>query len=834
MKRSFLSSIILPLIVLAFILSGCEKEEGPIVPKNKPPKIASLTAQPDTLLVNTKTTLVCTASDEDKDALTISWSSTRGTFPQGNVGAKVIWLAPSTAGIDTIFVSVSDGKQVVKAKLAIVVGTSPSIPKLLNPLNGSIEVPLTVKFDWNGGKNTKSYSLQISTEKTFSSFVFSKSGLAKTKRTINDLKSNTTYYWRVRGKNSFGKSRWSKVFSFTTVAPPQAPTLLSPINNEPNVSVAPVLNWKSLFNATSYLLQVSRDDSFSDLVFNQSGLTDTSRQITGLNYFAKYYWRVNATNLYGTSGWSSVSTFTTIGTIPQTPVLIQPINGVKDVPHSVKLCWNKIQFAASYTIQVSDTSTFDRLVSSQSELKDTTFSIDGLSNTKNYFWRVCAVNDLGSSKWSEFWYFTTLLAEPVLTFPKDCADDISPSPIISWNSISEAESYTLQVSSDSLFSNVFYSESGLTSSSQRVSGLSSFTKYYWRVKADNSCSTSSWSTVQSFNVSGYYYKAYPYGTQAVYNPSYVILNGGFDMIQVGNKRDVYHFTWDLAATNIWRNVRDPITPITHYGWWEFITDQVLPFSLNKQNAQFWPNYTLHLIGGGMEYAALKEWYEYHNYPAPQWLSALTVMSYHTINEIIENDRHVGDDVDPIADLYLFDLGGIFFFMNENIKTFFSEDLNLADWSQMPSISLRNGELHNNGQFFSIKWKFPFSDSWHAFYYFGTNGVGGLSYKFKDGTALSVGMGLAAGDLIMVDENKNKKTLGLVGNIGVFYDRNNSLLASLSYTVKTDYMINLNIYPGVVKFGGISPGLWAAYNDDGNLILGFTFSWLPIGVGHSLK
>jgi hypothetical protein len=169
-----------------------------------------------------------------------------------------------------------------------------------------------------------------------------------------------------------------------------------------------------------------------------------------------------------------------------------------------------------------------------------------------------------------------------------------------------------------------------------------------------------------------------------------------------------------------------------------------------------------------------------------------------------------------------------------VKKFFSEELNLADWSQQPSFSLRNGELHNNGQFFSVKWKFPFSDSWHAFYYFGTNGVGGLSYKFKDGTAISVGAGLAASDLILLDEKTNKKTLGLVGNFGVFYDKNNSLLASLSVTIKTDYMINVNIYPGVIKLFGISPGLWGAYSQDGNIIGGITFSWLPFGLANSIK
>jgi hypothetical protein len=279
---------------------------------------------------------------------------------------------------------------------------------------------------------------------------------------------------------------------------------------------------------------------------------------------------------------------------------------------------------------------------------------------------------------------------------------------------------------------------------------------------------------------------------------------------------------------------NPFKPINNYGWWNFIKDQVLPLSLNKKNAQFFPNYSLHLIGGGMEYAALKEWFEYNNYSGAGWLSAATVMAYHLVNEIAENGNYIGEDVDPIADIYIFDIGGILLFTSESVKRFFAEDLNLADWSQQPSFSIRNGELHNNGQFFSIRWKFPFLDSWYAFYYFGTNGVGGLSYKFKDGSGISVGFGLRASDLILLDEKTNKKTLGLVGNLGVFYDKNNSLLASLSVTIKTDYMVNLNIYPGIIKFDNVSPGIWGAYGQNGNVILGFTFSWLPFGFANNIK
>jgi hypothetical protein len=487
-----------------------------------------------------------------------------------------------------------------------------------------------------------------------------------------------------------------------------------------------------------------------------------------------------------------------------------------------------------YSIQVSEDSLFSKLIINKIDLTEPSLDIDGLKNTTKYFWKVNAKNKYGISEWSEVRSFRTLLSQPVLLTPVDNISDISTSPIFSWARIDTAESYSIQVSADSLFNSFVEEVKQIETTEIEISGLKTFTKYFWRVSAKNIYDQSEWSDPFKFSATAFFYKGYDYGNQSIYNPMYVLLNGGFDMIQVGNKRDIKNFPYGTAIKNIWKNLSDPFTPIKNYGWWNFIKDQVLPLSLSKRNAQFFPNYTLHLIGGGMEYAALKEWYEYHKYPYPQWLSAFSVMFYHWVNEVAENGPYVGDDVDPIADIYIFDIGGILLFTSESVKRFFAEDLNLADWSQQPSISLRNGELHNNGQFFSVKWKLPFTHSLYAFYYFGTNGVGGLSYKFADGTALSVGVGLAASDLILLDEKTNKKTLGLVGNFGVFYDKNNSLLASLSVTIKTDYMINVNVYPGLFKIGGVSPGLWGAYSQDGNIILGCAFTWFPFGAAYSRK
>ena len=104
-------------------------------------------------------------------------------------------------------------------------------------------------------------------------------------------------------------------------------------------------------------MQVSTSNSFSSFIYNQSGLTNTSQQISGLNANTTYYWRVNATNIYGTSSWSNVFAFKTLAP-PLAPTLLAPTNNATEVALSPTLTWNAVTNAVSYTLQVSTSSSF--------------------------------------------------------------------------------------------------------------------------------------------------------------------------------------------------------------------------------------------------------------------------------------------------------------------------------------------------------------------------------------------------------------------------------------------------------------------------------------------
>jgi photosystem II stability/assembly factor-like uncharacterized protein/Leucine-rich repeat (LRR) protein len=191
---------------------------------------------------------------------------------------------------------------------------------------------------------------------------------------------------------------------------PAVPLLNAPINGATNIPVNPTLIWNSATGAQTYQLQVCKNNSFTPpLVFDQSGLTATSQQVTGLNGNTTYYWQVRASNSTGPSDWSAVWSFTTAigGTPPNPPVLVAPANNSSNVSIFPTLQWTAA--AGSYQIQIDNDSDLSSPFVDIDTLTLQKFTIRdrGLQFDSTYYWHV-AVNVGGTqSEWSGVWNFTT-------------------------------------------------------------------------------------------------------------------------------------------------------------------------------------------------------------------------------------------------------------------------------------------------------------------------------------------------------------------------------------------------------------------------------------------
>jgi hypothetical protein len=318
----------------------------------------------------------------------------------------------------------------------------------------------------------------------------------------------------------------------------------------------------------------------------------------------------------------------------------------------------------------------------------------------------------------------------------------------------------------------------------------------------------------------YFYRGYDFGSQALFNPLTNLLNRGFDVLQLrGDNRDPFTVLHGSDVRNVLDNLAHPFARVSQEGRWKFTREELLPLSWTQGTMRWTPNYTLHLIGGGMTYTALREWYMDHEVPWPGLFSALTVMTSALVNESLENKGVQGRNTDCIADIYFFDLGGILFFSFAPINRFFSETVVVADWSQQPGLTWPGRALSNQGNNFAMKWSLPFYSPLRLFAHLGMSALVGLSYRQLSGISWSLGAGLRSTRLVNRSQASLENGVDLAPAAGLFVDRNESLLASLLVSNVQDYFINLNVYPNAFVHVGSGVGLWSAVSKNGAFVVG---------------
>ena len=330
----------------------------------------------------------------------------------------------------------------------------------------------------------------------------------------------------------------------------------------------------------------------------------------------------------------------------------------------------------------------------------------------------------------------------------------------------------------------------------------------------------------------YFYRQLGYGSDRLISPTRLITNGGFGILQMENRSDqLDDIHWQNGWRNLWRTLTSPIETIELNGWGDFITTEILPFSTGKSDAQYWPNYTNHLIGGGMSYRMMREWFRAHGFAHERSWALLTIHAYHLLNETVEMNDKTNLRADPIADVYLFNTAGILLFESDTVSRFFSRTLNMADWSFQPLYDPVRGTLQNQGQNYMIRYRLG-DGPWYAFYHWGNSGEAGVSRHLGQGRHVSFGAGLVAKNLQDVDGLS--ETANLATSAGLFYDRHGSLLASLLYAKSKDIRWRLNLYPGLVDLGPLDLGFTFLSTQENDFSVGVTLGnapLIPFGLGN---
>jgi hypothetical protein len=330
----------------------------------------------------------------------------------------------------------------------------------------------------------------------------------------------------------------------------------------------------------------------------------------------------------------------------------------------------------------------------------------------------------------------------------------------------------------------------------------------------------------------YFYKGRTFGSEATFNPGVKLLQGGFYILDTDNRsNNPFIIKYEAGFSNLAWNLLHPFDAISDYGWGRFLTNEVLP-NPNRRTAQWVPNYFGHILGEGMTFRATEEWFRYHGHRHPNRMAIATTAVQSLLNEVVENGPYRGTNVDPIADLYLFNPLGILLFQSEKVAAFFSGTLNMAYWPRQLVLDPVSGTFENVGHDFVFKYALSDSGSVSLFGSYGTHSLAGMSFRRSPGHTLSFGAGVMAKELVDAEPGRPSRSLTatIVPAVGIFYDRDNSLLFCMVVAPRKDDKMSLNIYPGVFELAGVSPGLVLAVGGARGLSFGLTLPGVPLGLG----
>ena len=329
-----------------------------------------------------------------------------------------------------------------------------------------------------------------------------------------------------------------------------------------------------------------------------------------------------------------------------------------------------------------------------------------------------------------------------------------------------------------------------------------------------------------------------FGTDAYGGPIDVLLNRGLVVAQWQNN-DRHIFEHDFAWQSVWASVRNPGPAIeAEGGWFKVFKRHLLPFGGDEiREGQWVPNYFGHVLEGGLAYRRLLEWNRAHGVPFPTLFSIVTTQAAVWINEAYETP---GDDpwvskhgtAGTFMDFVVFDPLGMLLFHQDGVSRFFAEKLGAQLWPTQAAIVIPDGIVINNGKSAIYRPKLWFTDRARFFLRTGLGLEMGLSFPRADGYEVAVGAGFQSTRRYL-DPVTHIEKAEFAGSAGLWIDRDGALLFALTVDQRTDRLLGVNLFPGVVRLFGHSPGLWFVLDSEHRAFFGFTTHHslgLGLGVG----
>ena len=296
------------------------------------------------------------------------------------------------------------------------------------------------------------------------------------------------------------------VFAILLFAQMDIPTLNSPQDGTQYYFIEPAyFEWSLIDSAQFYEILISAQQNFSSSVYNEI-VTGTSAEANSLFHNWQFYWKVRAgkdsAGIQTFGDWSNVFSFTSEYLSPANQ---SPQDGSIDVDYNlVQFTWEMNLDSVVengnniYHFQLATDNEFNNVISDQEITTKKTTQVALLQPTTTYYWRIKYTNEYGQSEWSQVTSFQTKnteLDQVILVEPADNITDLYPLDAqFVWQEVSSADSYTFELSEDSLFTRIL--ESSIINDVSYTTNIPKYeVKLYWRVQAQAGGSVSPWSEV---------------------------------------------------------------------------------------------------------------------------------------------------------------------------------------------------------------------------------------------------------------------------------------------------------------------------------------------------
>jgi hypothetical protein len=298
-----------------------------------------------------------------------------------------------------------------------------------------------------------------------------------------DLVAGTIYFYRIRAINDIGNSAYAVEASVATLPlPPAAPTTLEAVAES---ATQAHLTWDDQSSdETAFQLERSlkADSDFvlvATLAANVIAYSDAT-----LNASTSYFYRVKAINAGGSSTYSTEATVTTPNAPPPVP---SQLTAIDTSPTQVNVAWtNASGNVTAFELERSPTSGsgFQPIATTSGNV--TTYSDADLLADTPYFYRVKAINEMGSSAYTPEVSVITPPTPPASPTALVATAISSTQVDLAWLDASNNESgFEIERSLTTGTGFTWLATTAANATQYSDAGLSANTAYHYKVRAVN-------------------------------------------------------------------------------------------------------------------------------------------------------------------------------------------------------------------------------------------------------------------------------------------------------------------------------------------------------------